>query len=429
MIFILSLSLASIFLSLIKFRIWSPAAFFSIFLFLQLLLYYLFLNNFVPDSAFEILPLPYELIGNNLKETLTFYFILLISFIIPLFFYKKKIELKKIDLDSSVLINNIPNGYLTLVSVSILLLSINYLLDMNFKNILEHSQYLDAVKPERMGLENIFSIVFHNSMLFLSVFSIFSYALCKKKNLNLEKTIFLLVSILLFFLLLGRGSRGIIFLVIFYGLCDTLILKEKISNIKLLIYILICSQLFFTVIGIRSSNYGGLFHIVPLFFNISIQNAYDSFFLIYQNTCFGVINFDISLNFEPNHSTIYKFLSNSPLLSVMDGFREISEEFIYRINVYTPFSSYVESYHFGIPFVLYFCFIQILNIYLVSSKTNTSNYLFYLPATLFSNLSIIYATQYSVRTTTKFIFLSFLFFFIANYYLKKNSKNLQIINK
>ena len=151
MIFILSLSLASIFLSLIKFRIWSPAAFFSIFLFLQLLLYYLFLNNFVPDSAFEILPLPYELIGNNLKETLTFYFILLISFIIPLFFYKKKTELKKIDLDSSVLINNIPNGYLTLISVSILLLSINYLLDMNFKNILEHSQYLDAVKPERMG--------------------------------------------------------------------------------------------------------------------------------------------------------------------------------------------------------------------------------------------------------------------------------------
>ena len=143
---------------------------------------------------------------------------------------------------------------------------------------------------------------------------------------------------------------------------------------------------------------------------------------MYQNIFFGVLNFDIGLNYSPDFSTIHKFLSNSPLLSVIDGFREISQEGIYRITVYAPFNSYIEAYHFGIFFLIYFSILQIFNIYLVSSKLNTPNFIYYLPSTIFSYLSIIYATQYSVRTTTKFIFLSYLFILVADYYLKKFAK-------
>jgi len=428
MIYILSLSLFSVYISLTKFKVWSPVSFFSIFLFLQLLLYFLFLNDFVPVSAYTTLPLPYDLIGNNKKETLNFYFVLLIFFIILILLYKKE-TFQKSNITPSDLVNNIPNGFLTLMCALLFFSSLNYFLDMNFSNILEHSEYLDAVNPKKMGLENTFSLIYHNSIFFIGCFSILFFILCKKKNLSIEKNVSLLISIFIFLILLGRGSRGTLFVIIFYAMCDTIILNKKINKVALSLYILICIQLFFTVIGIRSAQSGGLIHIVPAFFNLSAQKAFDNFFLIYQNTCFGIINFDISLNYQPNHSSIHKFLSNSPLLSIMDGFREISEEFIYRINIFTPFSSYVESYHFGIFYVIYFCLLQIFNIYWVSIKVNGANFLFYLPATLFSNLSIIYATQYSVRTSTKFIFLSYIFFFIANYYLNKNSKNNEIVKK
>ena len=109
-------------------------------------------------------------------------------------------------------------------------------------------------------------------------------------------------------------------------------------------------------------------------------------------------------------------------MSAIDGFRDISQEEVYKITIYAPFNSYAEAYHFGIFFLIYFCIIQVLSIVLISLKTNEAYFLFYLPATLFSYMSIIYSSQYSVRTSTKYIFLSYIFFFAASYYLKRIKK-------
>ena len=422
MIYIFSMSLFSLYLALTRFKIWSPASFFSIFLFLQIILYFLFLNNLVPQSAYTSLPLPYDLIGVNKKETLSFYLVLLSFFSFLLLFIKKE-RPKDNAVSTANLIDNVPRKYIAFASILILLLTLNYLIDMKWSVVLEHAAYLDAANVKKLELSNGFSIIFNNSVIFFFILTTTFYFICKKRNFIFEKNILLIILVFLFLVVFARASRAIIFMVIFYGACDTIILKKKWSIFKSVIYVLFCGQLFFTVIGIRGKEFGGLMHIVPNFFDISSLTTIDKLFTIYQNVFFGVMNFDIALNYNPQFSTIHKFLSNSPLLSVMDGFREISEEFVYRINVYTPFGSYAESYHFGIFFLVYFCFLQILNIFLVSIKTNSANFLFYLPATVFSYLSIIYSTQYSVRTSTKYIFLSYIFLFAASYYLKKYKQN------
>ena len=424
MIYTFLLAIILIYLTAKKFKLWSPVFIFSIFIFLQILLYYLFINSLVPENAYHMLPIPYDLIGIKKTKTLIFYSSIMFFTLVLVFFNKKeyyqasKEDLKVIE----NLFNIIPRKPLTLFSFLFLTWTFIYAIYINWTVILKHNEYLAATSANKLDLNNIFSLVYNNSLLFIMSFALFGYSFCLKKKFNLEKNIFLIISLFIFIILLSRGSRSVLLMILIYAFCEILILEKKFKVWKIIIYALISIQLFTVSISIRGADAGGLLNIVPNIFDITNFSILDKLFFMYQNIFFGVLNFDIGLNYSPDFSTIHKFLSNSPLLSVIDGFREISQEGIYRITVYAPFNSYIEAYHFGIFFLIYFSILQIFNIYLVSSKLNTPNFIYYLPSTIFSYLSIIYATQYSVRTTTKFIFLSYLFIFVADYYLKKFAK-------
>ncbi len=421
MIYTISLCLILIFLVIQKFKIWSPIFFFSFYLFLQILLYYLFINDFVPNNAYYMLPIPYDLIGFQINKTLFFYTIIILFFLIFTFFKKKEPVVPTAEGIQILneLSNAIPRKGLTLSSIFIFIWSMIYAFDVKWSIILEHQEYLAATSQKVLDLNNIFSVVYNNSLLFLITFTMFSFFLCSKKKYNFEKYLFFIISVFIFLLIISRGSRSAVFIFIFYAFGEALILEKKVRVWKVLLYLILSVQMFTSSIAIRGADSGGLVNIIPIFFDYTRFNLTDNLFFIYQNTSFGVLNFDIGLNYNPDYSVIHKFLSNSPLLSIIDGFREISQERIFRITVYTPFNSYIEAYHFGPIFLIYFCALQFSNIIWVSNKLNSYGFIYYLPSVIFCYLSIIYSTQYSVRTTTKYIFLSYLFLFIANYYLKK----------
>ena len=87
-------------------------------------------------------------------------------------------------------------------------------------------------------------------------FALFSYFFCLKKKFNLEKNIFLIISLFIFIILLSRGSRSAMLIVLIYAFCEILILEKKFKVWKIIIYALISIQLFTVSISIRGADAG-----------------------------------------------------------------------------------------------------------------------------------------------------------------------------
>jgi hypothetical protein len=149
----------------------------------------------------------------------------------------------------------------------------------------------------------------------------------------------------------------------------------------------------------------------------------------------GVIVFAHTLTLSPaTYPSLYKFLSFSPLPSIIDNFSSIRDAQV-RINKYGPYNSIAEAYWFGANYFLAFfafvatCVFYIEKFWWKAKNLNFGTYKAY-SAFIFLTFSFFMINQYPLRNSLRWLFLSFLISLWGYYFSGRGKKiNTNVIIK
>jgi hypothetical protein len=359
--------------------------------------------NIISIISCYFLALKEEIIDSKLISSLLVYSTICIPAALSLIFLKTK---KKPNL--KIKINT---SYLTLFVYTNLILTIFFLINLNYALFLKNGIYLTMLDVNKMGV-NIFPMNFYlKAMPFngaLCMFLIPSITNQKNKHILLLTLIFIGIFSMIY--QLGNNSRSAI-LILFGYFIGILFFKENnsIKYIKLTLIFCFSIFLYFTVIFGRGQTYQGVSRIdnnINLTINRLKNNTKDINYSLFwfQNTFEGAYIFYQGYNLKTTFPENYKLLSFSPFTSSIDGFNSYLK-YTNFISPTVPFGTFLEVYHFGLIYILFYYFLIFFLLIPLNRITYSSPILGYLissPAYMF----FIANQQYPLRNYFRFLIIS-----------------------
>ena len=407
-----------------KYNAISPLFFFLLFNFFQLISYYLLINK-IYDETTLVSAVPIQYVGYNILETSLVYSFLSLAIIVNSYiFYRPKNETIPKFSFANILKAKVETVYIDIAATLFFIWLLTHALSVNWYLVFEYTQYLALSNHKILGTTNIPASLFNSFLYYIFIFSLTLYHIAKLNNLNYSRYIFLIIFIYALIFIFARGSRFIALAIIYYFLLNDIIKGKKTSLVKYIIIFLTSTFFLQFALVYRGNETLGLSQMIPVLQNIYRGNLVTDLTHLYFNVTLGVTIFDVSMLDRPFYSTKYIILSNLPTPSFLDGFKDLAEVNDYRfmLTKFVPYNSFVESFSFGYFFFIYYVGLLTAMLALISNRMQSSKYIYYLPCYFFSFLTIFYASQYSVRTVTKGLWIEFLLVFLIDKFLSTSDK-------
>ena len=386
--------------------LFSPLSVFAWFTCFSYFLYFLLLNiSDLNTRLFSAMPVS----GINsayYEVVITYSLIIFFAFLFSLNIKKNSYVNRLSYLQEQINTTNINNSYIRVILIVVIILTSIHFISLDKSILIYNTKYLMLGKPDVLNLPENFARIIHFLLKPISIlsFTLFIYFSIFKYNL-FYRLIFLLLSIYPLLIMLVQNSR---WLPLIFGL--GFIVSQFSSSKKRKIYqFFLIILVFFSYLKVllgRGTSYQDLGTTFKIFYLIDFNNLISYFFGLYLNACQGVVNFANTILISPNYNINYILSSFSPLISSLDNFVFYRELYEVRITRHVPISAFSEAYHFG---NIYFAIYLFITLYWLRKTT-----IFYLKnSTLMSlvmlNLSywlIFIQSQYSVRTSFRFIIIS-----------------------
>ncbi len=341
------------------------------------------------------------------------FLISIISFIIGVYLYfllskKKSLFLSKIQLTKQKKFSIKLLYLITSINMFVILILSFFIYEFNINLFLVRDFYF--LEGHRMAKILIFFFMFIQIFLLAKIYT---------KN-KIYSLILFAISILPY---IATGSRKIALFIVVYFLTVKLFNPNFIkSKFKLLISAVFLLYIVLNIFNLRGNEIHGFIPYIQYMFIPNVDDLMmlqsNFLFLIYYLFVFGfyMVPQVMDMNIV-NYSTT--LTSINPLPGNVAGWYEISEQM--RINIYAPFTLFGEVFSMGLSFIIFFfiligVFFSYLDLTirkLAIRDKKISIIIIY----FFTIIFIIYAFQYNLRSSMRFIW--YIFFFLL--YLKTSS--------
>lgn len=414
------------FISIKKKNLLSPINIFNIFNLLQIFSYIYVINVSIDFELIDKIAIPtlYKIYENYFETCLVFiYFSTLVLF----FSLFNSNSLIKVDKNiERINFNNLNHNFNFLINSYVILVFIwivVFILDINLGKLILYEGYLALHDPDYIEADFYLNRIFSKAYGILGILLI-PMIFIKRNNILIKIIIYFnLIYIIIFAYSIASRVLPLLFLVLLVS--HLLFERDKLNKFLIFFLTFLIFISFALVFELRSSQFLG---VSRFFYALNeLGNFYDIISKIFFNFTQGMICLDLSLSINAEYPFIHKILSLLPSISLFDNF-DINYLYynsnLFRISKINPMPAYGELIHYGIGYFLFvvFIFIWILNFISESYLKNGLNIL-YSPVILLAFLNIFKLSQYNLRDSVKFIFLSLILTILINKYLSKKREN------
>lgn len=398
--------------------IYAPSTVFSLFAFMCIMVFYIiFIFNIQrTDVIFCAMPIPN--FDNSTVQTTLLYFLFLVALgPISIVNISKRKPHKLTNKIQQEAFDYLCRPIMLLIITFIALLGVLHFIELDKALLWYNTRYLTINVPEEMGITTLFGRIYHLLIgpLGFIFFPLSIYYIKRKKILFF--LICILISMYGFILFFAADSRWAP-LYLMGGLGFNLFIsKKKLSFINIFLGFLFLFTYLKVLIG-RNLYVHGLSQSFLALRYISFSLVTDYLFGFLINTFQSALGFANSLLLGPFIDDTYKLLSFSPLISAIDGYENIREMYRVQIAPHVPMSAYDEVWHFGSHYMILFFSVIIIwlrqttNFYF-NNRSITSMIL------LLPTYWVIFSlSQYSIRTTWRYILLLTFISYVLNLRIK-----------
>ena len=303
---------------------------------------------------------------------------------------------------------------LVIVAFLTTFMTIWHFLSVDWSQLVYFTDYQTLKHPEGLGLTNFALRAFH---IFVKSGGPAFFALGVALIMARQRTIgwwFVIISLYPFFFNLITSSR--------YTLAyAAVLLLVSISNKKYLLSVLslfgMLSLFNLSIVG-RGMTEKGLSTYDLDYLVAVVQGVPSAAVGMIFNVFDVLIGFGVAAAQSPQYDEAYKMLSFSLLPSAIDGFDDLAP-YAPRVNLYVPYSSFAESYQFGILYFFLFCLFYFGLLFLSQSYYNYSSRRVGIVIVIWMFVLNQLVAQYPVRNTFRFIFISIVVFGILSHFSRR----------
>lgn len=297
--------------------------------------------------------------------------------------------------------------YCSFFAYTALLITAFFVLD--FTLLYDSGGYLTNKNPADLGLAGDYGNFLYSVLLLAGLLSpLLLYFSLKTRSWFFAFYFFLIFcSFLLYFLIASSRAAPLMISLAFFCI---FLNKKKLFIVNFITLLIVLFGVYNYVLLSRNEDRQGFLHLKS---RLSFFIPSGSTFLgVVSNVFMGSFSFSEALSYRPEYSLRYKVLSFSLFPSFIDGFSSIRDSNEQRINQFTPVGGFAEAYLFGPFFLIVFFAIFLLWIRL-GQKTILLYPAFSIVVLFFVTYIYFRLTQYSIRTSFRFILYTipiFLFF-------------------
>ena len=314
--------------------------------------------------------------------------------------------------------------YINLFTFINFILLLFFVLSVNFDLLISNNEYLAMVDVKQLGISNPILIVYQKALAINGLLCLFLYGFLK--SLRSHKVIFakyacFIIGAFAYIYQLGNNSRSSGLVLV--GWIVAIYMFERKSFFRLIkgsAIIILVFVSYITAIYGRGQTKQGISQIESNIVS-SIAGENTTLDFVADNLFGGAYIFTVAKDMPGKYPEPYKYLSFSPFPSAIDGFDSYNK-FQNRINLYEPYGSNVEVYHFGpVYWALYFIllYIGLKQMNLAVRKNKLIGYMICLPGYLFFMAN----QQYPLRSFFRFFLISMILSYLyVKYYKVKDKK-------
>jgi hypothetical protein len=407
-----------------KLGLFAPASIYIWFMDADLALFLLIIYGHLDRDDYNFTAMPWPLAFKEvLVPTTLIYGILIIIGFISVFNLQKRKGWKQIYFKFNfprILKRNF--SFIVIITfIIILILEIFHFWDIDKSLFWQNNVYLLLNNPDSVGINTLLGRLMHFLLRPLGLLLISAATLFWLRHRIQTTILFALLSIYPFLLALAQNSRWAP--LYFAAILLIIIVINPKKHIRFLIFVSFLTFLIFLKVLIgRNTPYQGLSGTIEIFRLIFSNFQFFKYVVSFLFNIFqGAQNLANTFLIYPEYRFLYKILSFSPTISAIDNFDKIMDANVVMINFFVPTNAYAESYFFGIPF-----FILMLIILFIWLRTMTKLYLrgdiLGIVFTVFSFWMIFNLSQYPVRNSMRFIYISLLLGILVNNTFVKNKR-------
>ena len=314
---------------------------------------------------------------------------------------------------------NIPNSICRPVVALFYVYALAHLFVLNHDILIQNNVYLILGSPEALTTQNSILRILFGSFIFVGVIVIiFMMIMLRTRHYGLFIAILPLAVWWFLFELAGHSRAAASYVMIVAGFLATSRSRGAVLLSCLLFLFGVASL--YAALGGRNSGIHGLVSLQYYFDNIQSAFEESSRWEPILNIFGGIIYASELFVWSVDHSPVYKWLSLSPLPSVLDNFGEVRELSEIRINEFMPMGALHELYSFGSLFIILYLIVVFFALRL--SIRSVAKYNGFLP--IFGNTiaSLAWYLQdiYAVRNVFRLFYISILIS-VAAHFLRPHS--------
>jgi hypothetical protein len=232
------------------------------------------------------------------------------------------------------------------------------------------------------------------------------------------KAILILLLPVIFFLLLKVGDHSRLSALYFGVIAIIFYFSKKNINNKFIFPILLITSYFCllnSLVG-RSLGVHGFSATFSFFDNVYIAFTNGEYLNTFGNLFEGAFVHGEAFSFlNYQYPQIFKYLSFSPLPSLIDGYDINAHNYSLRLHTYVPMGATGELIIFGFNYVLIYFFIVLLSIYTSIKVFNKNHFLIFLISLFLILLASYLQFTYPIRNVLRFFYIAIFINLMALY--------------